>query len=211
MNNLSIKTDDLPFDPCELSKKWLIVAMFLQSSSSNYKEAVSISGSCSYFQQIIIEGKQINLVGFGKSHKEISKFTTLQGLIGGWKGTSYFAGGRPITDAYACIKTLNCFLLSLFCRKHEAYCWDIIEHPFYREDKYSVGGMVITLNLQEKEIKEQPFKIPLLPRPCKQLEITYLSKHHPSKIIDQVQARAVELNVDWCPNFNADATKTIER
>lgn len=187
--------------------------MFLQSSSSKYKEAVSIAGSCSYFQQIIIEGKQINLVGFNKTHKDISKFLTLQGLIYGWKGTRFFAGGRPLTNPYSCNGTLDCYLLSLSCQNYKAYCWEVVDHPFFKNDSFSNGGLVLTVSLNKKEegfkIKEKP--PPLLLRPCKRIETYRLSKYHPSDIVDLIQAMAVELNVDWCPHFKPDATKTIER
>lgn len=213
-SNLAIRIEDLPFDPCELSKKWLIVVMFLQSRSSNYKEAVSIAGSATYFQQIIIEGKQINLAGFDKTHKDISKFMTLQGLIYGWKGTRFFAGGRPLANPYSCNETLNCYLLSLSCRNIEAYCFQVVNHPFYKDERLSSGGLTLAISIKPQkdnifEMKEKP--PPLLLKPCKRLEAYGLSRYHPSDIIDQVQSMAVELNIDWCPNFKPEATKTIER
>jgi hypothetical protein len=213
-SKLPIRIEDLPFDPCELSKKWLIVAMFFQSASAHYKEVISLAGSASFFRQFIIEKREINIVGFDKTQKDISKFMTLQGLITGWKGIRFFAGGRLLPNTYACNETLNCYLLALSCRNHKAYCWEITEHPFLKDEFPSSRPTILTIRLTDNEdekieIKEKP--IPLFLSPCKHLKPYALSKYHPTSLIDQIQAMAVELNVDWCPYFNPEDLKTIER
>lgn len=204
-----LQLNDLSLDPCELSKEWLVVGMFLQSSSPKYKEAVSLAGSASFFKQLLIEGRQINVVGFNKTQKDISKFMTLQGLVYNWKGTRFFAGGRPLVNPYSCNETLNCYLLSLSCRNYEAYCWKIIDHPFYRSAGFSIT--IAPKGTLSEEQKRGPRPNPVLLVPCKRLEAYRLSQHHPASIPDLIQAMAVELNIDWCPNFKPDETKEIER
>ena len=41
--------------------------------------------------------------------------------------------------------------------------------------------------------------------PCKWVNSLFLAgNHHPSSLVDRLQAMAVEKNVDWCPNFKAE-------
>jgi len=212
-NDLPVELSDLSIDPFELSKKWLVVAMFFQSTSKNYKEAVSIAGGASYFKQLNIDGQIVNIAGFDKTQRDVSIFIVLQEIINGWKGSRFFAGGRVISNFYRVIETLNCFLLSLACRKYEAFCWEIMNHPFYKSDWYPGIAMTISVDLsgEQEGKKEDVQPDPLLLKPCKRLDLRRLSKHHPSDIVDQIQALAVEENVDWCPNFKPEDAKKIER
>lgn len=205
-----LQINDLSLDPLELSKEWLIVTMFFQTTSINYKEAVSIAGGASFFRQIIVEGKQVNLVGFDKTKKDISKFMTLHPLIASWKSARLFAGGRPLSNTYYAHETIRCYLKSLSCRNYEAYCWQIVEHPSYKDNR-PFTGFVITLKDPTAFQPPPPPPPPLFLRPCRRLDCSRLSKYHPATLIDQLQAIAVDENVDWCPNFKPDEAKTIER
>ncbi len=203
INTLSEDT----FDPRELSLKYLVSVLFFKSASVNYKQAVALAGSASFFKQVSVEGKEVNLAGFDNTQSDLSRLSVLIDIIRIWKGAMFFAAGRPLPITIDLKGAVDCYLQSLACNDYKAYCHEVIHCDFFESNKTDIS-MKLTM---DDFFKEEEPRSPLLLSPCRRISgyIMRLSKYHPSSLTDQIQALGIEREVNWCPHFRPEMVREI--
>lgn len=195
-------------DPFDSSLDYLLIIVFSKSSSKNFSLVLSAANGAKKLLKTNIGGLETYFVCFGKDRIDTERAITILDYVYNWKGIQVFSKGRLLKDLYRVKDVLNCYLNSIICRDYKAHCFTIIDDPFSEIKRGLTLTIPIKINIptnknipqlkKRNEIKRFSF-------PCTYVfPYTRFQKDHPSKAEDQIQASAVAMCCDWCPNFNAD-------
>ncbi|GEA64900.1 hypothetical protein QUG64_04060 [Acinetobacter lwoffii] len=178
---------------------------FPKSKSRNFPAALSLAKLADEFEEKI-DGKAVYYIStFSINQKNCSLLIALLDLAIDWKGVHIFLDGKPLNRSRYLAEMLRCYRNSFRVKDHKAYCFEIKEDlgsPNY-------GSMIFELRIINENdtllSKESDKKPTQWIYPCKQLSgaARFLNKCHPASLQDQLQAKAVEVSCDLCPNFNA--------
>jgi len=84
----------------------------------------------------------------------------------------------------------------------------VIDDPF--SDEVEERGLSLSIRLVETPPLTREIEIDRYIFPCTFLFHRFqFQKDHPASIEDQIQAGAVNIGCDWCPNFDPDKWKKI--
>jgi hypothetical protein len=146
----------------------------------------------------------------------MSRALALLRYIKGLKSTQLYAGGKLLFSAYRTEEVINCFLTASACNDWRAHCHRNIRSPFagdserarWTDNDLQMPTIKIGLGLPKLFVpKYDKFAHYLFP--CKFL-VRYgesnfqLEARSPVSVINQIQAKAVEQDCAWCPNFKPD-------
>lgn len=200
--SFGVNLPTLPFDPFEESKKYLMIAIFFKSKSQFFDRAVTmVAGTAGYET---LQENMIHIARFDKDRVGATKAFGLAAALEGWKnsGRMYFTGGRLSSDLRQLKTILACFGSSFSSSDLKAYCCKVEQYPYDRI-RYCQYGIAVRVDMP----KDQTVRLFL--KPCKNIHLEGFDKHHPSGLQAQIQARTVEMNVDWCPNLNLDFAQPL--
>jgi hypothetical protein len=192
----------LPFDPIEESKKYLLISIFYKSKSQFFNRALAlVSGTPGYET---FHGDDIHITRFNKDTMGSTKALGLISILEGWKnsGKLFFTGGRINNEIRFLKSTLACYGNSFSATDLKAFCCKVEQYPYDRI-RYCQYGIARHINMPQDQT------IRLFLNPCKNMHLEGFNKNHPSNLNAQIQARAVEMNVDWCPNLNLDFAQPL--
>lgn len=177
---------------------------FPKSKSRNFPAALSLAKLADEFEEKV-DGKAVYYVSvFSVNQKNCSLLIALLDLAIDWKGVHIFLNGRPLNRSRHLTEMLKCYRDSLRVKDHKAYCFEIKESL----GSPSYGSMVFEIRIingNKLSNKEDDAKPTQWVYPCKKLSnvARFLNKLHPASLQNQLQAQAVEVGCDLCPNFNA--------
>lgn len=189
-------------DPSAESQKYLLLAIFHRTKSQYFERALSIISGLSRYESF--DDNRIHVAWFEKTAIDATKAMSVIASIESLKqsGRLYFCGGRINNNLYKMKLVLNCYIQSFLTTNIQAHCCRIEEHPFSRIGTSSQAYQRITFGSK--------LHMRLLLNPCKYLNLQGLNQHHPASLAEQIQARAIEENVDWCPRFDLSNTKDLQ-
>jgi hypothetical protein len=197
-------------DLIKSSVEQLVAISFPKSSSQVYPLAVNIAKGAAYYDELIIDKKIVHLVVFSKTREDAGRAIALINYIKDWKATQIFAGGKLIRNSWKTVEIIECFLEACACKDWTAHCHYIVDNPFIEKNE-DEGRLSFSVDFQEgvrppkiaNEIDRYIF-------PCEFLWRSFdFQPDHPAKPQDQIQAAAVKVGCDWCPNFNPSVFKKI--
>ncbi|HHE4909548.1 TPA: hypothetical protein ACPFK7_003761 [Proteus mirabilis] len=130
------------------------------------------------------------------NHRDCEVAQKIINISSGWKGFSAVFKGMTITSFHLSYRVLPCIKEALCCTSKKAHCSKMATgNSYIREHRY-VDYQICNFDL-------------LLP--CKLADMGFYEPHLDVSINDQYQAMAVRMGVNWCPFFNADDIKIIDR
>lgn len=192
----------LPFDPFKESKQFLLIIIFYRAKSQFFNRAASIAGGVQNYETLN-EG-DIHIVRFSKNMKDATSAYALITCLESWgkSGRMIFAGGRLLTDNRLIKTVIDCYIKSFSCTDLNAYCCKVEQYPYDRVCTTQYGFMY-RVDMPKGQV------IRLFFNPCKKLNLGGISKEHPSSLDTKIQARTVELEIDWCPNLDISKAQPI--
>lgn len=173
----------------------LFTVGFSRSRSQNYELAVSLARQAEIHHQVG-EGKtEAHLAGFSNTVEQIEIGQHLLGVIYNWNSSLFCVQGRVRSMWIASTTVLGCYRRALMTKNRMAHCCVPIDDP--------------SVERQYRDLIE------LMPRkfifPCRLLHPYFIYEQgSQAGLPDQIQARAVEHDYDWCPFFNLDAGADIK-
>lgn len=197
----------LPFDPFTESSRCLVIVVFFKSRSEFFKRACLYATTAFDYQ--ILHNGSVHCARFAPNLKEATAAYGLITCLDSWKGNKIhllFAGGRMLRDHRMLREVLPCYIASCSVEDKSAYCCKVEEHPF---DRVIPARRVGAITVVEINIRPATPKVPVrhILNPCKLLNLDNMSPHHPADVRSQIHARAIEMCVDWCPNFATQLSK----
>lgn len=175
----------------------LFTVGFSRSRSANYELATSLARQAEIYHQVE-EGKtEAHMASFANTIEQIEVGLHLLSVIYNWNSSLFCVRGRVRSMWIASTMVLGCYKTALMTENQVAHCWVPIDDPSV-EREYSA----LTELMPNKVIF-----------PCRLLH-PYFSFEHGGQVglRDQIHARAVERDYDWCPYFNSDSgVNTIEK
>ncbi|PTA51847.1 hypothetical protein C9I43_00490 (plasmid) [Shewanella morhuae] len=206
-DNLLMKKQQI--DPFSASFSSLLVIVFSKSNSKNFPLALNIAQGAEKFVETTVSGKTTYSVCFGGNQVDAARAIAFLDYAASWKGVQIFSQGKLIPSSYHIVEVLNCYLKSQSCRDYKAHCQTVIDDPFNTEIE-KIGGIAFVIKITETPTIKQEIEIDRYAFPCKHIFHRFRFQcDHPSCPEDQIQAKAVDLGCDWCPNFDADSWKKI--
>lgn len=186
--------------------------MFLKSTSPSYPMAVSISRGALSCDDILISKKIMHLVVFDRSREDAARARALLQCVAGWKGVQVYAGGKFLQNPWIVSHILDCFLEATACSDWQAHCHKVIDDPFVKVVENRGFSMSIYLQIDKAQPPNlrEAIQIGRYVFPCTLLLSQFhFQVDHPSKPEAQIQAGAVKIGCDWCPNFQPSSYKKI--
>ena len=174
------------------------VVVFSKSQSSVYAEAVEVAECAATYQQTSVGKRTQHCAIFSNSPEQIRYAMRLTQLTCDWKGAMYFARGRLISPfgGWAALEVLSCIETASQCNDWKAHCLTVKE----RMEPILCSG---NLMLQQGMDSQGGVRRGRYLFPCTLLTMYFeLDAGPTSTLVDQVQAKAVARNVDWCPYFD---------
>ncbi|EPS3323107.1 TPA: hypothetical protein ACGF2Q_003582, partial [Vibrio cholerae] len=206
-NNLLMKTQSM--DPFSESFSSLLVVVFSRSSSKNFPLALNIAQGAEKFAEITVDGKVTYCVCFGGNQVDAARALAFLDYAASWKGVQIFSRGKLVPSSYHIVEVLNCYLKSQSCRDSKAHCHTVIDDPFNPEIE-KIGGLSLSIRITDEPTITQEVEIDRYVFPCKHLYHRFrFQQDHPASTENLIQAKAVDLGCDWCPNFDADNWKKV--
>ena len=167
-------------DPIELSKNNLLVIVFAKTKSPYFKMALSIATGAFKFSSYELDKDIIYTCTFDKTPEQAARALLLLRYVDGWTTKQIFVAGKLYTGS--------------------GY------YRLFRDVYYSQGLSLSIFSDEKTKQKETQYVIP-----CKKLENRPIERgEHFGSWKEQIQALAVENNVDWCPMFNLDYFRQYE-
>lgn len=182
-----------PIDLIADSLTGLLAVAFPRSRALRYPLAVELAHAASRYSESIIGTVPYHLAAFGRTQDQAARAFAIVKALQGQKA-EFFARGQHIEHTNMLVRVLECYLKSCACADPKAHCVRVIGDPH----DYSGSGSSISAH-------DFPAK-PLYYWPCALMlswNTPKLQCPHPSSSEDQLQARAVAIGCDICPNFRA--------
>jgi hypothetical protein len=195
-NQLTMKLDML-----SESTAHLMAVSFSKTSSQLYPLALKLAQAAEKYDEAVIGNKLMHFAVFARNRNDAASALLFLRYATGWKSTQVFAGGKLITNIYRVKEVLECYLEATACDDRKAHCYKIINDP-YSEFPYAYAmGVTIRVSLEPEQ--KEDINVDRYVFPCSKLHGHFkFMTDHPSTAEDQIQARAVEIGLDWCPFFN---------
>jgi hypothetical protein len=155
------------------------------------------------------------MVAFNKNCEGAQRAILLLNRIAQWKGLEIYAQNRPLRYAHEIIGVLQCYIKALACTDYKAHCISIMEDPMQEKPRASEGGLWVSLGVDLNKSKASKPIIKTVEQysfPCSKLLHNHLFKFqisHPSSPANQIQASAVQRNIDLCPFFDPSSFKRL--
>ncbi|MEI9449201.1 hypothetical protein V8T50_24350, partial [Vibrio parahaemolyticus] len=209
MSNDNSLITNQQIDPFSESFAYLLVVVFSKSNSKNFPLALNIARGADKFAETSIDGKITYSVCFGGNQVDAARAIAFLDYAASWKGVQIFSRGKLVPSSYHVVEVINCYLKSQSCRDSKAHCQTVIDDPFNVEIE-KIGGLSLSIRITDEPTITQEIEIDRYVFPCKHLYHRFrFQLDHPACTEDQIQAKAVDLGCDWCPNFDADSWKKI--
>lgn len=178
LQNLELIT---PGDLFSNTPKGTLHIGFYKSSSKNFDLVMSMIEGRSFVGKLNLNKKDMYVAAFNINNAvEAGIAYSVLDLTSGWKGLLVAYEGRTLYFPSEIRDTLSCIITANRCTNHLAHCL------------VSTNMGIYSRNAQEYII------------PCKKL--SYYFRTFDSKLPiseeDQLQAKAVDRCVDWCPYFD---------
>jgi hypothetical protein len=189
-------------DPHGSSLGQFLTVLFPKSRSSNYPAALKLAESADQYVNGMFQGLIYHCATFGKTVRQMELAIALIELVRGLKGVMVFSSGRKVSDTYGITRVAECCVKAARCNDWRAHCHKITSDVFERQRSDMTMVMRIDLDgrLAEQEQKHPERRYTF---PCAFI-YQYgrrISREHPSSFVDQLQAHAVGLDLEWCPYF----------
>ncbi|WP_407058828.1 hypothetical protein ACJBUE_12650 [Ralstonia syzygii subsp. celebesensis] len=174
---------------------------FATSTSLLFPAALEIAAQAAEFTEEPVGKIKRYRAVFGRTPEQAELAVALLQHLDNIKGVLVHAGGRLGVNQDAVIATLGCFIASEAGGGIEAYCHRLVDAPPARRET------------------EQPIEIvplddrppPQVTYPCTKLLATGFMPQPERQVTaaDQIQAEAVRIGCDWCPNFNPESWRKL--
>lgn len=185
-----------------------MIIVFAKSSSKNFSLVLSAAEGAKKFIRLDVGGADTYFACFGKDRIDAGRALTILDYVYSWKGIQCFSKGRLLTDLYRLKDVLNCYLNSQLCRDPKAHCYTIVDDPLISATRNT--ELCLSIRLGSSPSYKQRVEIDRYSFPCNRIFPHFrFQKDHPATIEDQIQACAVSMGCDWCPNFDADKWKKV--
>jgi hypothetical protein len=155
-------------------------------------------------------GKQLlHLAAFSTDPDGASRALAIVKYLGGSKSLQVFCKGRLETNVRQISIILECYLNASMCKDFKAHCRKVIGDPFSETDAF---GLQYRIRLGQVDANPKPIVVQRYLFPCTFLEPHFrFQKGHPAKIVDQIEATAINNHCDWCPLFNANSFSALPK
>ncbi|MGB8422223.1 hypothetical protein [Paraburkholderia sp.] len=180
-----------PVDLIADSLVGLLAVAFPRSRALRYPLAVELARAAAKYSESTIGGTPYHLAAFGRTQDQAARAFAIVRALRGQKA-EYFARGQQLDDVARVQRVLGCYLKACACADPKAHCHRIIGDPF------STDGI-------ESAISRHSARPPLYVWPCTFMldwNTPRIQLDHPATPQAQVQARAVAIGCDICPNFS---------
>lgn len=118
----------LPFDLSLYSAGHLLIVVFPASRSKNLPIALGIAAGARAYAETQHDGATLHLAAFGRGLDQVAKARSLLRVVGGWRGTQVFGGGRRLVSPYNADELLACYAAACSISPREAHC-HVGDHP----------------------------------------------------------------------------------
>lgn len=171
------------FDLAHKSLSHVLAVMFPKSKAQAYEAVVALCKGADFYAEVTLSGTLYHCAAFGKTLEQVTRAASVVSDCNPIRGTRFFAKGFPILDGYRLYDSLKCYIQSQSCRDQRAYCNRIVSNLF-----------------EESHTSSEKYLFPCSLLVDRQARLD-LSHRHPASIPDQIEAMAVRLGCDWCPNL----------
>jgi hypothetical protein len=110
------------------SAGFLLLVLFPDSRSKNLPLALEIARGAREYREGELDGATLHLAGFGRDPDQVARSRALLRVVGAWRGTQVFGGGRRLVSAWNADELLACYAAALAIQPREAHC-HVGEHP----------------------------------------------------------------------------------
>lgn len=194
-------------DVFRLSKDNLIVVVFAKTNSPYFALVVNIAKGASAYVETKLDKTSLHTCVFGRSPEQAARAISLLRYVESWTTKQLFVAGRLVTgDVHSVMATLECYQSACHCTNPDANCLIVTDDIFMRDKQYPIATMM-TIRIAMPEDGEPPeenaVKATRYVMPCQRaFRYDKIERNHPASWKDQVQAIAVQRDVDWCPCFD---------
>lgn len=179
-----------------MSERALIVVAFPKNRSPSYPIALELV-SMARFRADTTIGRTVVHVGiFDRSAPQAEAAMSLLNYLDEIKGVQIYADGRLRPDPETVTMVLRCYLQAETAANRSAYCHETIDAPVRPDLDIS--------RFRLDDSRRYLFPCALLCR-----HGISIDADHPASAPDQIQAAAVRLGCDWCPNFDQDEFRKL--
>ena len=176
----------------------VLAVSFPKSKAAGYAPALNLAEQADKYAEVDLNGSVMHYAVFGSNRAQIGMALALVRYLKGVKATQFYARGQLIVEQHRIEEVLSCFMESSACNDPLAHCNKVVSDPFARSDQ---GGVSFDIGAPDSYLM-----------PCAYLTrfgAVALHEKHPASPVDQIQAKAVKLGCDWCPNFNPGDFKKL--
>lgn len=117
-----------PFNLAPYSADILLIVVFPASRSKNLPIALGIAAGAKDYAEAKHEGATLHLAAFGREPDQVAKARSLLRIVGSWRGTQVFGGGRRMVSAYNADELLACYAAACSISPRVAHC-HVGDHP----------------------------------------------------------------------------------
>lgn len=204
-------------DVFRLSKDNLLVVVFAKTNSPYFSKVLGIASGATRYMEQKDEKSSVHTCVFGRSKEQAARAIVLLRFVESWATVQVFVGGRLVTGSLGVVlATLECFQTASACLNPEAHCLLLTDQLFKEKCRERYGtAMTIQLLMPGEQpsqdsqgIQEKPCRFIV---PCRRVfGYEKIEREHPASWQDQVQAIAVQRDVDWCPFFDLSKFRQYE-
>lgn len=192
MNILITLPNDAPIYP--LAPKYLqkLIIYLPKSTSKNLPLALSLMRQAEAFAEIPIDNGIFYGAVFSIEPKPLTIVKSIIDFALNWKGFNIFYNGELVNDKGGFYATLHCLINATKCSDYRSYCHRVESFNNNFETSISLFSIL-------KPKSSDDYLIP-----CRRISYSLyqINSKHPSSVINQLEARAIEQGCDWCPYFN---------
>lgn len=165
------------------SRDFVLGVMFPESRAARFPATLAMCEGATQYWTVPLGSVTYHCAVFDPSPEQMAR--ALAVVNNALSGMQFFARGLPLVDAFELHNTLKCFVQSLSCADKRAHCYSVVTR-----DR-------LEYLFPCKRITERSPSLPI-------------DRAHPSHVFDQIQAKAVAMCCDWCPNFDATQFGELE-
>lgn len=191
-----------------------LVVLFTQSTSRTYGLAVNLAKSADKYTESLLGKSLYHIAIFQKKRESLARAAALLNLVADWKGCQVFAGGKVMHVPDDFLDVLKCYMIGSALDDNRAHCHKVFNHPDTEMRVEAIATLAIAAMDGENDDYGIPKTIDVeqLISPCQFIHHWLeLESSHPSKIKDQIKAKAIEKGSDWCPFFSADNFRSLNK
>lgn len=181
----------------------VVAVSFPKSRSAGYAAAVNIAQQASKYGETDVGGTLFHYAAFGRSREQVAMALAAARYLEGIKAVQFYAGGKLVLERMRIESVLTCYLEACACTDHLAHCNKVVAAPFSGAG-VDYDADVVNLDLGGMATGYLFPCVFLLRRGAPGLQ-----RGHPSSPEDQIQAMAVRMGCDWCPNFKPGDFKRL--